>query len=598
MQKIRSKVHNLFKDYLPLKSYFRESLGSLVLGLALLLTVDLAQLLIPLVIKKAIDGLTLQTATTRLLLQYALIIMAIAAGMAVLRFIWRHLLFGFARRLEQSLRNRLYDHIQSLSLSYYQRIKTGDLMAHFVNDINAIRMATGMGLVALTDGLVMGLMAIGFMIYISPLLTLITLIPTPFVIYFTARLTHRMAMGHEKVQKSFGALTEKVREAFAGIRIVKSYNRETWETQKIEQEGRNYITANLDLAKLLALFNPLLMILTNIGLVIAIWLGGRLTLFNRITTGDLVAFISYLNLLTWPMLAIGWVTSLLQRGAASMRRINRILDEVPEIKDRPGLSVSQQLAIKGQIRFHQVTYRYPGQAEPALDRISLTIPAQKTTAIVGRVGCGKTTLLQAIPRILEISDGTMLLDDLELASLPLQTLRRSIGFVTQDVFIFSDTIRNNILFGREDVSEEQLWQVLRIAQIDAEIRALEKGVDTLLGERGITLSGGQRQRLTIARALIADPAVLILDDALSMVDTQTEERILNQILSRRQGRTSLIVSHRLTTISRADWIVVLEKGRAEEVGNHRALLDREGLYAQLYQKQLLTQELETGVVES
>ena len=598
MKRNRSKIQTLFKDFLPLKSYFRESLGSLALGLALLLAVDLAQLLIPLVIKKVIDGLTLQTATTRLLLQYALIIIAIAAGMAVLRFIWRHLLFGFARRLEQSLRNRLYRHIQSLSLSYYQRIKTGDLMAHFVNDINAIRMASGMGLVALTDGLVMGLMAIGFMIYISPLLTLITLIPTPFVIYFTARLTHRMAQGHEKVQNSFGALTEKVREAFAGIRIVKSYNRETWETEKIEQEGRNYITANLDLAKLLALFNPLLMILTNIGLVIVIWLGGRLTLFNRITTGDLVAFISYLNLLTWPMLAIGWVTSLLQRGAASMRRINRILDEIPEIKDRLGLSVSQQLSIKGQIRFHQVSYRYPGQAEPALDRISLTIPAQKTTAIVGRVGCGKTTLLQAIPRILEISDGTIFLDALELTSLPLQTLRRSIGFVTQDVFIFSDTIRNNILFGRKDVSEEQLWQVLGIAQIDAEIRALENGADTLLGERGITLSGGQRQRLTIARALIADPAVLILDDALSMVDTQTEERILNQILSRRQGRTSLIVSHRLTTITRADWIVVLEKGRAAEVGDHRTLLDREGLYAQLYQKQLLTQELETGVAES
>ena len=598
MQKIRSKVHNLFKDYLPLKSYFRESLWALVLGLALLLVVDLAQLLIPLVIKKAIDGLTLQIATTRLLLQYALIIMAIAAGMAVLRFIWRHLLFGFSRRLEQSLRNRLYGHIQSLSLSYYQRIKTGDLMAHFVNDINAIRMATGMGLVALTDGLVMGLMAIGFMIYISPLLTLIALIPTPFVIYFTARLTHRMALGHEKVQKSFGDLTEKVREAFAGIRIVKSYNRETWETQKIEQEGRNYITANLDLAKLLALFNPIIMIITNIGLVIAIWLGGRLTLFNRITTGDLVAFISYLNLLTWPMLAIGWVTSLLQRGAASMRRINRILDEVPEINDRPGPFPALQLPIKGQIRFQQVSYRYPGQPEPALDRISLTIPAQKTTAIVGRVGCGKTTLLHIIPRILEISDGTILLDDLELASLPLQTLRRSIGFVTQDVFIFSDTIRNNIIFGREDVSEEQLWQALQIAQIDAEIRALEKGADTLLGERGITLSGGQRQRLTIARALIADPAVLILDDALSMVDTQTEERILSQILSRRQGRTSLIVSHRLTTISRADWIVVLENGRATEIGDHQTLLDQGRLYAQLYQKQLLTRELETGVAES
>ncbi|RPI74186.1 MAG: ABC transporter ATP-binding protein, partial [Desulfobacteraceae bacterium] len=310
MRRIRLKIQALFKDYLPLKSYFKESRRSLALGLALLLAVDLAQLLIPLVIKKAIDSLTLQIATTRLLLHYSLMIMVIAAGMAVLRFVWRHLLFGFARRLEQSLRNRLYRHIQSLSASYYQRIKTGDLMAHFVNDINAIRMATGMGLVALTDGLVMGLMAIAFMIYISPLLTLIALIPAPFMIFFSARLTRRMALGHEKVQNSFGSLTEKVREAFAGIRVVKTYNRETWETKKIEQEGRNYIVANLDLARLLALFEPMLMIITNAGLVIVIWLGGRLTLFDRITTGDLVAFISYLNLLTWPMLAIGWVTSL------------------------------------------------------------------------------------------------------------------------------------------------------------------------------------------------------------------------------------------------------------------------------------------------
>jgi len=258
------------------------------------------------------------------------------------------------------------------------------------------------------------------------------------------------------------------------------------------------------------------------------------------------------------------------------------------------LSATPTPVLKGQIRFEQVSYHYPGQTEPALHAVSLTIPAQKTTAIVGRVGCGKTTLLQAIPRILNISHGHIFVDERETASLPLATLRRGIGFVTQDVFIFSDTIRNNVLFGREDVTEEQLRQALQTAQMEDEIRTLEKGVDTLLGERGITLSGGQRQRLTIARALIADPAILILDDALSMVDTQTEERILTQILAGRPDRTNLIVSHRLTTIRRADWIVVLEKGRVAEIGDHRTLLEQGQIYAQLYQKQLLAQELETN----
>ena len=582
-----------FKNFLPLKQYFVRNRWPIALGLMCLLIVDFLQLLIPLVIKKAIDLLTMKTATAQILIQQGMIILGLALMIAIFRYVWRYFLLGHSRKVEESLRNRIYGHLQTLSLSFYQKTKTGDLMARAINDINAIRMATGMGLVALTDGIVLGIAAIGFMLSINVRLTLIALIPAPIIIVLTRILTRRMSTGFENAQKTFADLTERAREVFAGIRVIKAYNRESWAHQNIEEEGQRYISVNMGLAKTLAFFFPMMVIFTNIGLAIVIWLGGRLTILGNITTGDFVAFISYLNLLTWPMMAMGWVTNLVQRGSASMRRINGILEELPEIRDSAqSIHIPQ---IRGKIEIEGLSFTHPGQSFYALKDIHLKIEAGDTIAVVGRVGAGKTTLLQTITRLLDAPAGTIFVDGWNVRQIPLQTLRKNIGFVTQEVFIFSDTIRNNVLFGRTGVSQDHLETVLRAADIFEDTKNLEKGLDTFLGERGITLSGGQRQRLTIARALILDPPILILDDALSMVDTRTEERILNQVLSLRRNKTNLIVSHRISTISRAERIAVLERGELVELGTHENLLEKGGIYATLYEKQVIAEELEIGV---
>ncbi|UCF84859.1 MAG: ABC transporter ATP-binding protein [Desulfobacteraceae bacterium] len=581
-----------FKNFLPLKQYFVQNRWPIALGLMCLLFVDFLQLLIPLVIKKAIDLLTMRTATAQLLIEQGMLILGLALMIAVFRYVWRCLLFGHSRKVEEGLRNRIYGRLQTLSLSFYQKTKTGDLMARAINDINAIRMATGIGLVALTDGLVLGMAAIGFMLSINVKLTLISLIPAPIVILLTRILTRRMSTGFENVQKTFSDLTERTREAFAGIRIIKAYNRESWEHRKVREEGQRYISVNMGLAKTLAFFFPMMVIFANAGLAIVIWLGGRLTILGNITTGDFVAFISYLNLLAWPMMAMGWVTNLVQRGSASMRRINGILGEVPEIGDSAQSKHIPQII--GKIEIEGLCFTHPGQTDYALKDIHLKIKAGETVAVVGRVGAGKTTLLHVIPRLLDAQTGTIFVDERNVRQIPLQILRKNIGFVTQEVFIFSDTIRNNILFGRSGVSQDHMEAVSRAADIFEDIKNLEKGMDTLLGERGITLSGGQRQRLTIARALILDPPILILDDALSMVDTRTEERILNQILSLRRNKTNLIVSHRISTISRADRIVVLDRGELAEQGTHENLLEKGGIYTTLYEKQIIAEELEMG----
>jgi ATP-binding cassette, subfamily B, multidrug efflux pump len=600
MKKIALPFKEALKSFATLKEYFVKYRLGLTVGLLSLLAVDFLQLLIPLVIRKAINDLTARSATSVSLLKAGATIMAIAFTMAMLRYVWRYFLFGLSRRIEQGIRNRLYTHLQTLSLSFYHRTKTGDLMARAINDINAIRMATGMGLVALVDGLVLGVSSVGFMVYINLPLTAISVIPAPILIYFTRILTRRMSSGYERVQAAFSDLTERAREAFAGIRVIKAYTREEWTYQKMKQEGEKYISENMQLAGSIALFTPMMAIFTNLGLAIVIFLGGRLTILGQITTGDFVAFISYLGLLTWPMMAIGWVTNLLQRGSASMRRLNRIFNEIPETQDTADKGNGKE--IKGKIDLKGVSLTYPGERRRAVKDIHLVIEAGKTVAFVGRVGSGKTTLFHMLPRLYESPRGTIFIDDRDVRDIPLKVLRSNIGFVTQEVFIFSDTVRNNVLFGRTGIPEEAVVEALKTAQLWEEVSFLDKGMDTLLGERGITLSGGQRQRLSIARALLTHPAILLLDDALSMVDTRTEERILNGILASRKGKTNLVVSHRVSTLSRADLIVVLESGEVVELGDHESLLAGGSEYARLYERQLLAQELEiegrhNGVME-
>lgn len=582
----------MLKDFKPLKIYFIENRIALALGLSSLLLVDALQLFIPRIIKKSIDALTMGQASVRLLLTYALIIVGIALTMAIFRYIWRYLVFGHARKVEQALRNRIYRHLQTLSLSFYWRVKTGDLMARAVNDIDAVRMATGMGLVALTDGIVLGLATIGFMLYINVELTLISLIPTPFIVYFTLIITRRMGKGFRQVQQTFSEVTESVREALAGIRIIKAYNRQSWGYGRVKETGETYVRNNLELAKSLALFFPVMTVFTNLGLAIVIWIGGRLTILGNITTGDFVAFISYLNLLTWPLMALGWVTTLIQRGSASMRRINGILDEVPEITNQ--ITNPYKGPIRGKIAVNGLAYCYPQKEDPALRDITLTIELGQTVAIVGGVGSGKSTLLQTIPRLVETERGMIHIDGIPLHDIDLANVRGSIGFVTQETHIFSDTIRNNIVFGRQGISEDSIEMALEASQLAGEIDSFPQGIHSLVGEKGITLSGGQRQRLTIARALISNPSILILDDALSQVDTGTEAAILNSVLEIRRGKTNIIVSHRLSTIRRTDIIFVLKAGRLVELGDHATLFAARREYTRLYERQQLREELEGG----
>ena len=593
MRRNESSLKGAFKVFKPLKEYFIKNRWHVAAGLISLLLVDLLQVLIPQVIRKAIDSLTFKTATSGILFKYGMMIMSIALAIALFRYMWRYLLFGYSRKVEEGLRNRLYDHLQTLSPSFFQRMKTGDLMARATNDINAVRMATGLGIFAVTDSVVLGVTTIVCMLYISPVLTLVSLIPAPILIYLTRILSRRMSTGYERVQKTFADLTEEVREAFAGVRIVKAYSRESWECKKIEEEGGKYIAENMQLAKTIAFFFPLMAVFANLGLAILIWVGGRLTILGHLTTGDFVAFISYLYLLAWPLTAIGWVINLIQRGAASMRRINHILDQVPDILGPPSPRHVTKLA--GSIKFKGLRYKYPGQTGFALNGINLSIERGQTVALVGQVGSAKTTLLNTLPRLCDIPEGTVFIDDTDVHAIPLKTLRQNIGFVTQETFLFSDTIRNNILFGRRGISENALEAALRAAQISDEIQTFERGLDTWLGEKGITLSGGQRQRLSIARALISDPPIMVLDDALSMVDTRTEARILNRIFEFRKHKTNLIVSHRVPTISRADFIVVLKGGELVEAGKHSTLMAIGKEYARLYQRQFLAQELEIGI---
>jgi ATP-binding cassette, subfamily B, multidrug efflux pump len=590
-------------NFQPLWIYFVKNRWALLTGVLSLLMVDFLLLMIPLIIKKAINLLVVQASGTgALLVKQGMMIGIIALFIALFRYVWRHFLLGHSRKVEQGLRKRLYGHIQTLSLSFFQNTKTGDLMARAINDINAVRMACGMGLVALVDGLVLGTAAIGFMMSIDWRLTVISLIPAPVVVVFTRMLANQMSARFERVQKSFSGLTEQARESFAGIRVVKAHQREGWEYNRMKAKGERYVGESMHLARTLALFFPLMTLITNAGLAVVILLGGRYTISGTITPGDFVAFISYLNLLTWPVMAMGWVVSLIQRGSASMRRINGIFDAVPEIQD-PNDETGQVPEenwekTNGAIHFCGLSFQYPGQGEYVLKDVNLKIRPGETVAIVGRVGSGKTTLLQIIPRLLNAHENTVFVDGRDIRKLPLTALRKKIGFVSQDVFIFSDTVFNNVAFGLDDVSDEEVRHALDVAGILEEMEVLDEGLNTLLGERGITLSGGQRQRLTIARAVVGNFPILILDDALSMVDTRTEEGILNRILDLRQNRTNVIVSHRVSTIRRADRIFVFDHGSLKEEGTHETLIQLKGIYAALYEEQLLGETFENGGVNS
>jgi ATP-binding cassette subfamily B protein len=575
--------------YRILLPYFRRNLGILAIGVSSLLIVDLLQLFIPRVIKLAVDDLTSYQATSARLLSYAGMVLALALGIVVFRFVWRRCLFGHSRQVEEALRNRLFAHLQTLSFSYFDRANTGDLMAHATNDVQAVQLAAGMGLVALTDTLVLGTAAIGFMLYINPSLTLIALLPMPFIALFARTISKIFYERFQKVQASFSQLTERARENLAGIRTIKAYTQETAEIKRFDQTGREYIAENLRMVKISGLFSPMSLLFTNLSMALVLVIGGKLTILNTISVGDFVAFNSYLLLLTWPMMALGWMINLFQRGSASLGRIQEILNTVPEVADMP--EVIEKHLTQGTIESRSLTFSYPGSNFPALEDLDLNIKPGQLVGIVGRTGSGKTTLCRLFPRLYDMPPGLLYLDGEEIHRWPLRELRRAIAVVPQDPFIFADTVRANICFGKPHAGDDEIAKAAEAAYFLDEIIAMPQQFETLLGERGVTLSGGQKQRLTLARALLLSTPLLVLDDCFSSVDLETELTILTNLRRYLKDRTTLIASHRLEAMRAADVIFVLDGGRLREQGNHDQLLAQKGLYAALYRRQKLEAEL-------
>ena len=584
------------KAFQSLKRDFVENRRQFLIGLMALLIVDILQLFIPRVVKHAIDDLTSGSIHSSSLLIYAAEILLLAFGIGGFRYVWRYHLLGASRRIEKALRDRLFLHLQTLSFSYFSRTKVGDLMAHATNDIEAVRMSIGLGLVFFVDTVILGILTLFFMIYIHPLLTLYAILPMPLITVITLFFSRLIHQRFESVQKTFSSLTERVRESIVGIRVVKAYVLEENERETLSRLSQDYVEKSIHVTKVWGMFFPLLLFLANLSMAVVLYFGGRLTILQSISTGDFVAFMSYLGILAWPMMALGWAVNMIQRGKASLERLNRILNEVPEVYDGPDTIASGRL--DGRIEIKGLTFASGNGSIPILKEIDLTIDKGERLVLVGRTGAGMTTLCNLLLRILEPPQGTIFLGGIEMHRVSLRDLRRSIGYVPQDTVLFSDTIRGNIAFGRLDATDEEIEKAARIAQIWDDIRGFPEGFDTLIGERGVTLSGGQRQRVAIARAILMDPPLFILDDALSSVDIQTEERILEGLEAFLKGKTTLLITHRIAPLRRADRIAVMEAGRIAEVGDHATLLSKGGIYAEIYWRRQMEEELEKERVNS
>jgi len=568
----------------------------ILIGLISLIIVDFLQLIIPRVIKSAVDELTLYQISWQGLRHHALLIVGVGLLIGGFRYVWRRCLLGSSRQVEEALRNRLFGHLQTLSPRFFDTASTGDLMAHATNDINQVRMATGMGMVALNDAIVLGAAAVGFMLYINVRLTLFVLIPAPLIVLGTRFFSRQMHRRYQTVQKSFADLTEVVRERLAGIRVVKAYGWQGAAVEAVQKASRGYVQENLDLVRITGAFMPMMVLLTNLSMVIVIALGGRQTILQKITPGDFVAFISYLGLLTWPMMAMGWVTNLIQRGRASLKRLNRILETRPLITDRPGAAV--RINPPCRLAFQDVSFNYrSGDAEeygrPILHHIDLMVRAGETLGIVGPPGAGKTTLLNLIPRLYDPSAGAILLNGIDLRAIRLEALRGAMATVPQEPFLFAASIRDNITLARP-VSGHRLDRVLEQAALTRTLAAFPRGLDTLVGEKGVVLSGGQKQRIALARALLVDTPLLLLDDPISQVDMATGRRLIQTLEQLRGERALLIVSHRLSAVRRADRIIVLEQGRIAACGTHDDLVRDGGYYSKTVQLQAVTEALDAA----
>lgn len=581
------------KAFQRLWEFLYEHKWNYIIGIVVLLIVDGLQLIAPRILGIVTDGLTNKTINMSHIYLYAGAIILVACIVAILRYIWRMLVMGAARDLEFWLRNKFFAHLETLSPSFYNNYKTGDLMAHATNDINALRMAFGPGVVMITDAFFIPVTTITSMIFTVDIrLTLLAIMPLPLIALLMGVFGRIIQKRHKDVQAAFSELTDKVQENMAGIRVVKSFVQEEYEIDEFLKSNNNYIEKNMNLVKVYGFMFPLVMFIASLSFIVALGYGGYLVVIDSISLGQFTAFIAYLGLLTWPMMAIGQVVNVLQRGIASMKRLNVIFDIEPEIVDGEDVKPITQEELEPSIEFKNLSFTYPGSLQPTLSNISLRIEEGKTLAILGRTGSGKTTLVNLILRMYNLEKGQLIIGGNDINTIPLKTLRESIGYVPQDNFLFSTTIRDNIAFSNIDMNMEKVEQATKFAYVYDNIMEFPLKFDTILGERGVTLSGGQKQRVSISRAIAKDPKILILDDSLSAVDTKTEEKILEGLSHVMKNRTSIIIAHRISTIKNADEIIVLDEGKIVEKGSHEELIALNGLYNSTYQKQLLEEKLE------
>lgn len=560
-----------------------------LLGIIFLLIVDIAQLIPPKLVGFLTDSIEKNTATPKLILTYILYILLTYVCIVVGRFVWRIYIFGTARHLEYDMRNQLFKHLQTLSLNFYNRNKTGDLMALATNDLNAVRMALSGGVVMIVDAVVLTLTTLAIMLSINVKLTLLVLIPLPFLTIVARQFGKIIHKKFKNVQETFSKLTDMVQENFSGIRIIKSFVQERKEYEKFTKENQINFDANMSLVKTAGIFHPLTEFIASLSLIILLAVGGTYAVYGIISLGDFISFNMYLGNLVWPMMAIGWVINQLQRGLASYERIQNIMNQKAEIVDKNPDDMS---SINGDIEINNLTFTYPGSNVPALKNINLKVKKGQTLGIIGKTGSGKSTLVNLLVHLYNVDDRSIIINGHDINKIPLSIIRENTGFVPQDAFLFSTTIAENVNLGLDKLDMEKVTESAKDADIYENIMDFTDKFETMVGERGVTLSGGQKQRVSIARSLIKNPEILIFDDCLSAVDAKTEVKILENLRRIMKDRTSIIISHRISAIKDADIIAVLDNGEIIESGTHEELLGIKGLYSSIFEKQLLEEKIQ------